>query len=391
MAAFGIPQAHEDDAERAIRAAAAILDSVHELGLEARIGVEAGEVVADESDSTFATGEAVNVAARLQQAAEPGEILIGPFARRLTTGIVETEEIGPIDLKGFAEPLLAWRLVEIRDGDGRAPSVAAPFVGREFELELLENTLGRVIRHKRAHLFTIYGEPGVGKSRLAREFLEGVEDASILVGRSLPYGEGVTYWPLAEMVKVAAGIADDDPVQEAISKLRAQLRRRRGRRPARARRRRARGDRDRAQPAGDRLGGARVGGRARRRAAADPRLRGRPLGRGAAARADRAPGRARQGRAADDPLPRPARAARHPARAGAAAACAPPRPSSSRSRPRRARSCSTRCSPTASSRPRSGRRCSRRPRATRSSSRRRRGCCSRAAPRRSGSPTRSRR
>ncbi len=102
------------------------------------------------------------------------------------------------------------------------PSVAAPFVGRDFELELLENTLGRVIRHKRAHLFTIYGEPGVGKSRLAREFLEGVEEASILVGRSLPYGEGVTYWPLAEMVKVAAGIADDDPVQEAISKLRAQ-------------------------------------------------------------------------------------------------------------------------------------------------------------------------
>ncbi len=84
MAAFGIPQAHEDDAERAVRAAAAILDSVHELGLEARIGVEAGEVVADESDSTFATGEAVNVAARLQQTAQPGEILIGPFARRLT-------------------------------------------------------------------------------------------------------------------------------------------------------------------------------------------------------------------------------------------------------------------------------------------------------------------
>ncbi len=222
MAAFGIPQAHEDDAERAVRAAAAILDSVHELGLEARIGVEAGEVVADESDSTFATGEAVNVAARLQQAAQPGEIVVGPFARRLTAGVVETEEVGPVEAKGFGEPLLAWRLLEIRDSDGRVPSVAAPFVGRDFELELLENTLGRVIRHKRAHLFTIYGEPGVGKSRLAREFLEGVEEASILVGRSLPYGEGVTYWPLAEMVKVAAGIADDDPVQEAISKLRAQ-------------------------------------------------------------------------------------------------------------------------------------------------------------------------
>src|SRR5918995_1952331 len=221
MAAFGVPQAHEDDAERAVRAAAAILDSVHGLGLEARVGVEAGEVVADDRDSTFATGEAVNVAARLQQMAQPGEILIGPFARRLTIGAVETEEVGPVDLKGFGEPLLAWRLVELLETDGRVLSVAASFIGREYELELLENTLGRVIRNNRAHLFTIYGEPGVGKSRLVREFIEGVEGASILTGRSLPYGEGVTYWPLAEMVKVAAGIADDDPVQEAVTKLRA--------------------------------------------------------------------------------------------------------------------------------------------------------------------------
>jgi class 3 adenylate cyclase/tetratricopeptide (TPR) repeat protein len=221
MAAFGVPQAHEDDAERAIRAAAAILDSVRGLGLEARIGVEAGEIVADESDSTFATGEAVNVAARLQQLAQPGEILVGPFARRLTIGAVETEEVGPVELKGFGEPLIAWRFVQLLETDGRVLSVAASFIGREYELELLENTLGRVIRSNRAHLFTIYGEPGVGKSRLAREFIEGVEGASVLVGRSLPYGEGVTYWPLAEMVKVAAGITDDDPVQEAISKLRA--------------------------------------------------------------------------------------------------------------------------------------------------------------------------
>src|SRR5688572_1755686 len=222
MAAFGVPQAHEDDAERAIRAAAAILDSVHGLGLEARIGVEAGEIVADESDSTFATGEAVNVAARLQQRAQPGEILIGPFARRLTIGAVETEEVGPVELKGFGEPLIAWRLVQLLETDGRVVSVAAPFIGREYELELLENTLARVIHNERAHLFTIYGEPGVGKSRLAREFIEGVEGASVLIGRSLPYGEGVTYWPLAEMVKVAAGITDDDPVKEAVAKLRAQ-------------------------------------------------------------------------------------------------------------------------------------------------------------------------
>ena len=220
MAAFGVPQAHEDDAERAIRAAAAILDSVHGLGLEARIGVEAGEIVADERDSTFATGEAVNVAARLQQLAQPGEILIGPFARRLTIGAVETEDVGPVELKGFGEALIPWRLVRLLETDGRVLSVAASFIGREYELELLENTLARVIHSNRAHLFTIYGEPGVGKSRLAHEFSQALEGTTVLAGRSLPYGEGVTYWPMAEMVKCAAGIVDDDPLDVAIEKLR---------------------------------------------------------------------------------------------------------------------------------------------------------------------------
>ena len=186
MAAFGIPTAHEDDAERAVRAAVAILDSVHGLGREARIGIEAGEVVADESDSTFATGEAVNVAARLQQTAEPGEILIGPFARRLTLSVVDTEERGFLELKGFDDPLPVWMLVGILENDGRVQSVAASFVGREHELELLHNTLARVVRDRRAHLFTIYGEPGVGKSRLAREFADGVEGATDLFPEPTP-------------------------------------------------------------------------------------------------------------------------------------------------------------------------------------------------------------
>src|SRR5712691_3475202 len=105
MAAFGVPLAHEDDAERAVRAALAIHEKVRELGLEARIGVESGEVVADSSESTFATGEAVNLAARLQQAAPPGGILIGPAAQRLTRGLIEVEEFGALDLRGWNDPV----------------------------------------------------------------------------------------------------------------------------------------------------------------------------------------------------------------------------------------------------------------------------------------------
>src|SRR5512132_4627080 len=111
MAAFGIPQAHEDDAERAIRSALAIMESVQELGLEARIGVESGEVVVDSVESTFATGEAVNIAARLQQAATANEILVGPAAQRLTLGCFEVEDEGPIEARGLAEPVWTWRVI----------------------------------------------------------------------------------------------------------------------------------------------------------------------------------------------------------------------------------------------------------------------------------------
>src|SRR5437868_4637446 len=222
MAAFGIPQAHEDDAERAVRAGLAILDALEELELEARIGVESGEIVTEDGEATFATGEAVNLAARLEQAAEPGQLVLGPGAHRLTLGRIEVEDLGPVELKGIAKPVWAWRALGTNgSGGGRPRSMQAPLVGRDAELDLLQNTYERALRDRRAHLFTVYGEPGVGKSRLAREFADALEGATVLPGRSLPYGEGVTYWPLAEMVKCAAGIADDDPLDVAIEKLRA--------------------------------------------------------------------------------------------------------------------------------------------------------------------------
>ena len=219
LAAFGIPQAHEDDAERAARAALGIREAIRELDLEIRVGIEAGEVVVDQADSTFATGEAVNLAARLQQAAMPGEILVGPTANRLARGRLVVEDAGPLELKGMSAAMRAWRVVSAVDGTH--VHVNAPLVGRETELELLQHTYERTVRDGRAHLFTIYGEPGVGKSRLVREFVDSAEGASVLKGRCLPYGESVTYWPLAEMVKAATGITDDEPLEEAFEKLRA--------------------------------------------------------------------------------------------------------------------------------------------------------------------------
>ncbi len=219
MAAFGVPTAHEDDAERAIRAALAVRGTATDTELQMRMGIESGEVVTEDTASTFATGDAVNLAARLQQAAEPGQILVGPAAHRLTLGHVEVDEVGPVDVRGRDEPVWAWAAVS---ADGRSPARVAvtPLVGRDHELELLENTFARAVRDRRAHLFTVYGEPGVGKSRLTNEFLATLEGTTILAGRCLPYGESITYWPLAEMVKGAADIADDDPLDVAIEKLR---------------------------------------------------------------------------------------------------------------------------------------------------------------------------
>jgi class 3 adenylate cyclase/tetratricopeptide (TPR) repeat protein len=218
MAAFGVPRTHEDDAARAVRAAVAILEQVHELQLEARIGVEAGEIVVDGAESTFATGEAVNIAARLQQAAAPGEIVLGPAVRRLAAGTVEVEDIGPLEIRGRPDPIWTWRAV--RSLEAPRGVATAWFIGREQELELLHNALVRTIRDRRGSLVTVFGDPGIGKSRLVSEFVDGAERVTALTGRALPYGESVTYWPLASMIKESAGINDDDPASDAFEKLR---------------------------------------------------------------------------------------------------------------------------------------------------------------------------
>jgi tetratricopeptide (TPR) repeat protein len=144
---------------------------------------------------------------------------MGESARRLTRSVVQAESAGPMELRGFRSPIAAYRPIAALEGRAAVAGISAPFVGRDAEIDLLQNMLERTLRDRRPHVFTVYGEPGVGKSRLIREFLAGAEGVTILSGRALPYGEGVTYWPLAEMVKAAAGISDDDPIETAKEKL----------------------------------------------------------------------------------------------------------------------------------------------------------------------------
>jgi class 3 adenylate cyclase/tetratricopeptide (TPR) repeat protein len=233
MAVFGIPQLHEDDALRAVRAAVEMREGLvalnEELGrdrgvtLEVRIGVNTGEVVAGDptAGQALVTGDAVNVAARLEQHAAPGGILVGNETHRLVRDVVEAEPVDPLDLKGKAEPVAAWRLLGVLDVPGAIPrSLGSPMVGRQRQLAQLRQGFEAVVEDRTCQLLTVFGSAGVGKSRLVEELLSGLDGgATVLTGRCLPYGEGITYYPVVESVKQAAGLADFDPPEVVESKV----------------------------------------------------------------------------------------------------------------------------------------------------------------------------
>src|SRR6266540_108201 len=235
VAVFGIPAVNEDDALRAVRAAAELRASLGELNkelerdwgvrLHARSGVNTGEVVTGDPaiGDALVLGDAVNVAARLEQAAPPGEVLLGQPTFRLVRDAVQVEPVPPLHLKGKQAPVAAWRLLGVAPGaPGHARRQDAPIVGREPELRLFDWVSERVSATAACHLLTVLGQAGVGKTRLVAEVVRGL-DATVLRGRCLFYGEGITFWPVAEVVHQAAGTIDTDSPAEATAKLRRRL------------------------------------------------------------------------------------------------------------------------------------------------------------------------
>ncbi len=237
MAVFGIPGLHEDDALRAVRAAAEMGPALNLLNdelqerwgvrLQVRVGVNTGEVVVANPapGQSLAVeevvGDAVNVAARLERAAATGEVLIGADTHRLVRDAIDAEPVEPLQLKGKARPVPAWRLLGVAAGGmantGRQDS---RIIGRERELGLLDEALKSTLAEQRCQLVTLVGAAGIGKSRLVRELVARLEDrTTILSGRCLSYGEGITFWPVAEILRQAAGISEGESPQSATAKL----------------------------------------------------------------------------------------------------------------------------------------------------------------------------
>jgi class 3 adenylate cyclase/tetratricopeptide (TPR) repeat protein len=232
MAVFGVPTLHEDDALRAVRAAAELRDETRDLNAElgrefgtqlaVRIGINTGQVVTG-TDERLATGDVVNVAARLEQNAAAGQILLGDDTRALVRDAVGAEPVPPLRLKGKSDPVQAWRLDTVRDEEGRRLS-AVRMVGRAAELDRLEEVFRDAVETQSCRLVTVVGAAGVGKSRLVAEFLGRLDGAWVLLGRCPSYGEGITYWPVVEVVRqLQARIEQLVPDRRVLEALRGLL------------------------------------------------------------------------------------------------------------------------------------------------------------------------
>jgi class 3 adenylate cyclase/tetratricopeptide (TPR) repeat protein len=236
MAVFGRVRAREDDALRGVQAAASMVATLQGLNeeferyygvrLTVRTGVNTGEVVANTDENAtmnLATGDAVNVAARLEQNAPANEVLIGDITHALVKDYVEAERV-ELTLKGKAEPVPAYRLIAVKEGAAAPIHRDAPLVGREFELDLLGGAFAQIAETKSARLVTVIGDAGVGKTRLIADFVgRAAKQATVLRGRCLAYGDGITFWPLTEVVREAAKIAEDDSPEGARAKIRGLL------------------------------------------------------------------------------------------------------------------------------------------------------------------------
>jgi class 3 adenylate cyclase/tetratricopeptide (TPR) repeat protein len=236
MALFGAPTAHEDDPERAVRAALAIRDWIREEGdLQVRVAVTTGEALValgarPSEGEGMASGDVVNTAARLQSAAPVNGILVDETTHRATSQKIDFRESEPVTAKGKQEPVAAWEAIDARSSFGvdLGQEQRAPLIGREREVDVLVNGLERVRAERSPQLVTLVGVPGIGKSRLVYELSQVIESEAELTnwrqGRSLPYGEGVSFWALSEMVKAQAGILETDTPEETAAKLARSIR-----------------------------------------------------------------------------------------------------------------------------------------------------------------------
>ena len=233
MAVFGIPAVHDDDALRAVRAAVEMrvalgslnkeLERDFDTRLENKIGINTGEVLVGRQSAEFGrvTGDPVNTAARFETAAASGEILIGEDTYRSVRDAVEAEMVGPLSLKGKSDPVPAYRVLEVLPGTAAPPrSLRSPMVGRGRELEDLRRAFERAAEDRTCVLFTVLGVAGAGKSRLAEEFMDEVQGTALVVtGRCLPYGEGITYWPVAQAVRAVLDVHDFDAREQVLARV----------------------------------------------------------------------------------------------------------------------------------------------------------------------------